>query len=67
MRVAGQQNERMLQDEGDPRVVGRDGRALLSQLPVNGTVLLRCLFIGVEDANTGLQQKTAKDGVVARP
>jgi hypothetical protein len=39
---------------------------LLSQLPVNGAVLQRCLFVSAEHANTGLQQETAKNSLVAR-
>jgi NAD(P)-dependent dehydrogenase (short-subunit alcohol dehydrogenase family) len=57
----------MLQNEGrDPHVVGRDGSALLSQLPVNRAVMMRGLFIGVEHTDAGLQQKTAQDSLVAR-
>ena len=67
MRVAGKQNERMLQDQGrDPHIVRRDRRTLLSQLPVNSAVLMSCLFVGVQHANAGLQEKTTEDGLVAR-
>ena len=67
MRVTGEQDERMLQDEGcDPHVVRRDGSALLSQLAVNGGVMMGRLFIGIEHTDAGLQQKTAQDGFVAR-
>ncbi len=67
MRIAGTQDKRMLQDEGgNPHIVGRDRSALLPQLPVNGAVMVRCLFIGVEHTDAGLQQKTAQDSLVAR-
>src|SRR3984885_12007526 len=67
MCVAGTQNERMLQDEGrDPHIVGGDGDALLAQLPVNGSVMVRGLFIGIEHTDARLQQKTAQDSFVAR-
>ncbi len=67
MRVAGTQDERMLQDEGrDPNIVGRDGSALLPQLTVNRAVMMRSLFVSIEHTNAGLQQKTAQDSLVAR-
>ncbi len=67
MRIASTQNKRMLQHEGrDPHIVGRDGSALLPQLPVNSAVMMRGLFIGIEHTDAGLQQKTAQDGLVAR-
>jgi hypothetical protein len=57
----------MLQHQGcDPHVVGRDGSALLAQLPVDCAVMMRGLFVGVEDADAGLQQKAAQGGFVAR-
>ncbi len=68
MRIAGTQRERMLQDERrDPHIIGRDGSALFSQLAVDSSVMMRCLFIGVEHSNTGFQQKAPEDGLVARP
>jgi len=68
MCVAGTQNKRMLQDESrDPHIVGRDGSTLLAQLPVNGAVMVRGLFIGIEHTDARLQQKTAQDSFVARP
>ncbi len=68
MRVAGKENERMLQDQGsDPHIIRRDGSALLSQLPVNGGIMVRCLFIGVEHAYAGLEQKSPQDGFIPRP
>jgi len=58
----------MLQYQGcDPHIVGWDRRALLTQLPVNGGVVMRRLFIGLEHANTGLHEKVAKDSFVLRP
>ncbi len=57
----------MLQDEGcDPHIVGRDGSALLPQLPVNSAVMMRGLFIGIEHTDARLQQKAAQDSLVAR-
>ena len=57
----------MLQDEGrDPHIIGRDGSALLAQLPVHGAVMMRCLFIGVEHGDAGLHEKTAQDGFFSR-
>jgi hypothetical protein len=67
MCVAGEQNERMLQNESrDPHIVGRNGSALLSHLPVNSTVIMSSLFIGVEHANPGLQQETAENTFIPR-
>ncbi len=55
MRVAGTQDERMLQHEGrDPHIIRRDGSALFPQLPVNSAVMVRGLLIGVEHADAGL-------------
>jgi len=57
----------MLQDQGcDPHIVRRDRGALLTQLPVNSGVVMRRLLVGIEHADTGLQEKTAQDGFVAR-
>lgn len=57
----------MLQGEGrDPHIVRRDGGALLTQLPVNSGVVMRRLLVGIEHADTGLQEKTAQDSFVAR-
>lgn len=67
MRVAGEQDKRMLQDEGcDPHGVLWDGGALLHQLAIKGCVMVRRLFIGVEHSHAGLQQKPAQDSLVAR-
>ena len=50
MRVAGKQNERMLQDEGrDPHIIRRDGSALLSPLAVNRAAVMGGLLIGEFD------------------
>jgi len=66
--VAGTQDKGMLQDEGcDPHVIRRDGSALFSQLPVHSTIVMRCLFVGVENAHTGLEQEPAENGFIARP
>ena len=52
MGVAGTQYERMLQDQSrDPDIVGRDGSALLTELPVYGGIVMRGLFIGKEHPN----------------
>lgn len=57
----------MLQHEGrDPHIVGRDGSALLPQLPADSAVMVRGLLIGVEHTDAGLHQKTAQDSLVAR-
>ena len=67
MCVAGKKDKRILQDEGgDPQIVRRDGGTLLTQLPVNGGVMMRRLLVGIEHADTGLQEKSAQDGFVAR-
>ncbi len=67
MRVTGEQDKRMLKDEGcDPHIVRWDGSALLTQLAVNGSVMMRRLFIGIEYTDAGLQEKTAQDSFVAR-
>jgi len=56
VRFTGKQEQRMLQDEGcDPHIVGRDGGALLTQLSVNGGVMMRRLLVGIEHADAGLQ------------
>ena len=50
----------MLQDErSDPHIVRWNRRALLTQLAVNGGVMMRGLLIGIEHADTGLQKKNA--------
>ena len=65
MGVTSEQDKRMLQDEGrDPHIVGRDGSALLAQLPVNGGVVMGGLLVGKEDIDTGFQEKTAQNGFV---
>src|SRR4051812_18247764 len=57
----------MLQNQGsDPHIVGRDWSALLTQLLVNGGVMMRGLFIGVEHADAMLHEKAAEDGFVSR-
>jgi len=67
MRVAGEQNERMLQDEGrDPHIVGWDGSALLSQLPENSGVMMRGLLVSKKHTNGGFQEEAPQDGFVAR-
>ena len=67
MRVTGEQDKRMLQDEGrDPHIICWDGSALLAQLPVNGGVVMGGLLVGKEDTDTGFQEKTAQYGFVAR-
>ena len=56
MSVAGKQDKRMLQDECcNPHIVSRNGGALLTQLPVNGGVMMRRLLVGIEHADAGLQ------------
>jgi hypothetical protein len=67
MRVTGEQDKRMLQDKGrDPHIVGWDGSALLAQLPVNGGVVMGGLLVGIEDTDTGFQEKSAEHRFVAR-
>ncbi len=57
----------MLKNEGrGPHIVGRDRSALFAQLAVNGTIMVRGLFVGIEHTNAGLQQKAAQDSLVAR-
>ena len=66
VRVTSKEDERMLQDQGcDPHIVRRDRGALLTQLPINSGVVMRRLLVGIEQADTGLQEKTAQDGFVA--
>jgi hypothetical protein len=56
----------MLQHKsGDPHVVGRDGSALFAKLPVNGSVMMSCLFIGVEHSYPGFHQETAEHNLVS--
>jgi hypothetical protein len=51
----------MFEDEGgDPHIVCRDGCGLLTQLPVNGGVVMRRLVVSIEHADTGLQQKNGE-------
>ena len=65
VRVTGTQDKRMLQNEGcDPHIVRRNGGALLKQLPVNGSVMMRGLFVGIEHTDAGLQEKTPQDSFV---
>jgi len=53
MGVAGTQDKRMLQDECcNPHIVNRNGGTLLTQLPVNGGVMMRRLLVGIEDPDT---------------
>ncbi len=42
------------------------GSALLTQLAVNGCVMMRRLSIGIKYTDAGLEEKTAQDSVVAR-
>jgi len=66
MRVTGEQDQGMLQDEGcDPHIIGWDRSALLPQLPVNGGVVMGGLLVGIEDSDAGLQQKAAQDSFIA--
>ena len=61
MRVAGTQDKGMLQHEGrDPHIVCWDGSALLAQLPIQSSVVMGCLVVGVEHTDAGLQQKAAQ-------
>ena len=56
MGVAGKQDKGMLQDECcNPHIVSRNGGTLLTQLPVNGGVMMRRLLVGIEHADAGLQ------------
>jgi len=65
VRVTGKQDKRMLQDEGcDPHIIRRNGGALLTQLPVNGSVMMRGLLVGIEHTDAGLQEKTSQDSFV---
>src|ERR1700751_4240170 len=67
MGVAGTQDKRMLQDECcNPHIVSRNGGTLLTQLPVNDGVMMRRLLVGIEDPDTGLQEKAPQDSLVAR-
>jgi hypothetical protein len=57
----------MLKHEGrNPHVVGRDRRALLSQLSIHGRVVVGRLLVGVHDPDPGLEQKLPQNGVVTR-
>ena len=51
---------------GDPDVVGRNGGALRSQLPVDGGVVERRFFIGEHDLDAGLDQKLLQHSLVLR-
>jgi len=66
MRVTGEQDQGMLQDEGcDPHIIGWDRSALLPQLPVQGGVVMGGLLVGIEDTDARLEQKTAQDSFIA--
>src|ERR1700722_12176688 len=55
----------MLQDQGrDPHIVCRDRSALLAQLPVDGAIVMRGLFIGIEHSRAGRQKKMAEDSLI---
>ena len=65
MRVTGKQDQRMLEHQGrDPHIVRRDGGSLLTQLPVNGGVMMRRLVVRIERTYAGLEEKAAQDGFV---
>ncbi|HSP63116.1 MAG TPA: hypothetical protein VLQ90_09060, partial [Pyrinomonadaceae bacterium] len=65
--VTGKQDMRMLQDEScDPHVVRRDGSALLTQLPVNGSVMVRRLLVGIQHTDPRLEEKAPEDGFITR-
>ena|ERR1700722_5752261 len=67
MCVPGAQNKRVLQHEGcDPHVIGRDGSALLSELAVDRGIVMGGLFVGIENTNAGLEQKSAQDSFITR-
>ena len=60
VRVTGTQDKRMLEDESrNPHIIGRNGSALLTQLPVNGGVMIRRLVVGIEHTNARLEEKAS--------
>jgi len=67
MGVAGEQDERMLEDErGNPHIVGGDRSTLLPQLAVHSAIVMRGLFVGIKNSDAGFQEETAQSGLVAR-
>src|SRR5580658_7261407 len=55
VRVAGEKNERMFENERrDPHIVSGDWGALLAELAVNVRVVMRGLLAGVDNSDTRL-------------
>ncbi len=68
MHTAVAQAQRVLQHEGgNPHIVCRDGGTLLTQLPVDGGVMVGGLFIGVQHTYAGHHQKAAQNGFTRSP
>lgn len=66
MHVARAQHQRMLQDKGrNPHIVGGDWCSLLSELPINISVMMRCLLIGIKDADVRLEQQPSQSSFIA--
>lgn len=65
MAIAGMEHEVVLKHERrEPHVVGRDRRALGSELAVDGRVVMRRLIVGVEDVHPFLEQEAAERSLV---
>lgn len=65
--VTSKQDKRMFEDEScNPHIVRWDGRSLLTQLPVNGTVVMRCLVVGIEYPNPRFEEETPQDCFIVR-
>src|SRR6185437_7070629 len=66
--IAGEQSERMLQDEGGyPHVVCGNRRSLLSELPVDARIMMRGLLVCVENSHPRPHEESAQHSFVARP
>lgn len=66
MRVAGEEDERMLQNKRrDPHIVGGDWGALFAELPVDVRVVVRGLLVGIDNPDTRLEKESAQDGFIA--
>jgi hypothetical protein len=67
MDVASAEGQGMLQQKGcNPHVIGGDRRSLPAQLAVDASIMVRGLFVGVQDVNLWLKEKTPEDGFVLR-
>jgi hypothetical protein len=68
VRVAGEKNQRMFENERrDPHIVGGDWGALLAELPIYVRVMMRGLLAGIDNPDTRFYKESAQDGFVPWP